>query len=73
MTREAGSPAPTPVESQSAFVRGFIDDEELKDAVRHSVESQSAFVRGFIDDDVPGRQQAGPDHVSIRVRARLHR
>ena len=39
--------------SQSAFVRGFIDDTpimRLRLASKH--ESQSAFVRGFIDDPV---------------------
>jgi len=41
--------------SQSAFVRGFIDDED--DRRPRSVRclmSQSAFVRGFIDDTVHG-------------------
>ena len=37
--------------SQSAFVRGFIDDSMLERARRISAAlSQSAFVRGFIDD-----------------------
>ena len=38
-------------ESQSAFMRGFIDDEfqvEVTRAIRRM--SQSAFMRGFIDD-----------------------
>ena len=59
--------------SQSAFVRGFIDDADFIDAVMASKGSQSAFVRGFIDDQHPHFSGgAGPD-VSIRVRARLHR
>ena len=37
-------------ESQSAFVRGFIDDEGFDVPKYVSAESQSAFVRGFIDD-----------------------
>ena len=37
--------------SQSAFVRGFIDDnEDEADFADAMSESQSAFVRGFIDD-----------------------
>ena len=36
--------------SQSAFVRGFIDDVWLADNDQRMPESQSAFVRGFIDD-----------------------
>ena len=35
--------------------------------------SQSAFVRGFIDDGPRHRGPGGGPHVSIRVRARLHR
>ena len=38
----------------------------------HHGPSQSAFVRGFIDD-LPGWPAEGGVHVSIRVRARLHR
>ena len=59
--------------SQSAFVRGFIDDEGELEVEVLGGESQSAFVRGFIDDSLgKGRKQA-TDGVSIRVRARLHR
>jgi len=53
--------------SQSAFMRGFIDDmlHQLEELVEHA--SQSAFMRGFIDDtersvepstDVPESQSA---------------
>ena len=38
------------IKSQSAFVRGFIDDEIVMQYVAIQEESQSAFVRGFIDD-----------------------
>ena len=42
------------LESQSAFVRGFIDDTRRRRAVcPASSSSQSAFVRGFIDDRAP--------------------
>ena len=62
------------LKSQSAFVRGFIDDVNGDWWSRMSRDpSQSAFVRGFIDDsktDSPRRPKA---RVSIRVRARLHR
>jgi len=37
--------------SQSAFVRGFIDDKQFCENLRDAFTSQSAFVRGFIDDD----------------------
>ena len=40
-------------ESQSAFVRGFIDDAAGNVVGRCLVKSQSAFVRGFIDDRKP--------------------
>ena len=59
--------------SQSAFVRGFIDDSRAREIVRESVSSQSAFVRGFIDDAVPSFLISWASLVSIRVRARLHR
>ena len=37
--------------SQSAFVRGFIDDEHVRNRpAERPDESQSEFVRGFIDD-----------------------
>ena len=36
--------------SQSAFVRGFIDDDRGRASRRGRGPSQSAFVRGFIDD-----------------------
>jgi len=36
--------------SQSAFVRGFIDDVMLCVGMFDVMASQSAFVRGFIDD-----------------------
>ena len=38
------------VGSQSAFMRGFIDDAELDEQLRTLGASQSAFMRGFIDD-----------------------
>ena len=59
--------------SQSAFVRGFIDDPGPRPAERRIGASQSAFVRGFIDDvpSLDGTTRRGM--VSIRVRARLHR
>jgi len=38
------------VQSQSAFVRGFIDDRRTLVVAFDGFESQSAFVRGFIDD-----------------------
>jgi len=60
-------------ESQSAFVRGFIDDISRTKPRLGRDKSQSAFVRGFIDDT--RRVTAGTVRlrVSIRVRARLHR
>jgi len=51
MTRR--SPRPiwwTARRSQSAFVRGFIDDALAKSGAVVLPTSQSAFVRGFIDD-----------------------
>jgi len=36
--------------SQSAFVRGFIDDATVVGPLTFLPSSQSAFVRGFIDD-----------------------
>ena len=51
MTPAANRPIPDEALSQSAFVRGFIDDPRSPrcwSTVRSS--SQSAFVRGFIDD-----------------------
>ena len=60
--------------SQSAFMRGFIDDVYVEvEEARRAYESQSAFMRGFIDDGSgPGRGgRVRP--VSIRVHARLHR
>ena len=84
--------------SQSAFVRGFIDDRghpgeawaphprlNPRSCAASSMTcgyavrgvpiatSQSAFVRGFIDDTLPRRVRHRGCHVSIRVRARLHR
>ena len=60
-------------ESQSAFMRGFIDDEEdLRGWVLEAV-SQSAFMRGFIDDGGAMSLETGVSVVSIRVHARLHR
>ena len=60
--------------SQSAFVRGFIDDRPRTWAVPSGRGmSQSAFVRGFIDDRIRWRIADELSHVSIRVRARLHR
>ena len=38
------------LKSQSAFVRGFIDDRERRKSAALVELSQSAFVRGFIDD-----------------------
>ena len=40
--------------SQSAFVRGFIDDRPRLPRHPQGRESQSAFVRGFIDDSMAG-------------------
>ena len=60
-------------ESQSAFVRGFIDDAGANSPYRSGMRSQSAFVRGFIDDRSPELASAFAAAVSIRVRARLHR
>ena len=59
--------------SQSAFVRGFIDDARLGASLRGRLESQSAFVRGFIDDKEEREMKRAKGEVSIRVRARLHR
>ena len=62
------------LKSQSAFVRGFIDDIHVMiSALESSVESQSAFVRGFIDDRSTASRKRRSWPVSIRVRARLHR
>ena len=60
--------------SQSAFVRGFIDDKfaSLPPALLAEL-SQSAFVRGFIDDTFTSAERWNDAVVSIRVRARLHR
>ena len=63
----------TALESQSAFVRGFIDDETRRRPRPAQRESQSAFVRGFIDDDRAEFEAFLAADVSIRVRARLHR
>ena len=60
--------------SQSAFVRGVIDD--VYSFIRRLLtagQSQSAFVRGFIDDRIRNGFSAPTHGVSIRVRARLHR
>ena len=60
--------------SQSAFVRGFIDDRDLHHRSPDVCPgSQSAFVRGFIDDKARSRLNKKRPVVSIRVRARLHR
>ena len=59
--------------SQSAFVRGFIDDLEREDEAMDMIRSQSAFVRGFIDDLKLLATRVKLGRVSIRVRARLHR
>ena len=40
----------TPGQSQSAFMRGFIDDAGRVVIHGIGIESQSAFMRGFIDD-----------------------
>ena len=61
-------------ESQSAFMRGFIDDEAIhlvQDLAQP--ESQSAFMRGFIDDAASAAPSTATSAVSIRVHARLHR
>ena len=50
MTATAGLRAFGGLESQSAFVRGFIDDCRAALINRINPMSQSAFVRGFIDD-----------------------
>ena len=60
--------------SQSAFVRGFIDDLMMALVLPlFFAMSQSAFVRGFIDDTAIQLSVAAAPVVSIRVRARLHR
>ena len=59
--------------SQSAFVRGFIDDVARTGIARVAEVSQSAFVRGFIDDGDVMKIDRSKFAVSIRVRARLHR
>ena len=59
--------------SQSAFVRGFIDDYGDIYFTNCSDTSQSAFVRGFIDDGESLEDTNVVFDVSIRVRARLHR
>ena len=61
------------VSSQSAFVRGFIDDIRRRLLVPQARVSQSAFVRGFIDDERCRASTRIEGDVSIRVRARLHR
>ena len=50
MTEENDAEFVARVTSQSAFVRGFIDDQALNDLAAMDSSSQSAFVRGFIDD-----------------------
>ena len=61
-------------ESQSAFVRGFIDDVSfIIRLMDNGYVSQSAFVRGVIDDRRLSAMGEGRSPVSIRVRARLHR
>ena len=63
-----------PLKSQSAFVRGFIDDLHFPlSRLLVEFQSQSAFVRGFIDDARPPEGGRVVQGVSIRVRARLHR
>ena len=49
MTPHGEAPARPERESQSAFMRGFIDDFTLTSMVL-AIVSQSAFMRGFIDD-----------------------
>ena len=58
--------------SQSAFVRGFIDDRLRFPTGREREGSQSAFVRGFIDDSTastPGGR--GPRRLNPRSCAAL--
>ena len=51
MTCASARPSDPFSESQSAFVRGFIDDAAMGLVARTDpFLSQSAFVRGFIDD-----------------------
>ena len=50
MTDDERHEAGVPRASQSAFVRGFIDDEAAAEFLVEVAGSQSAFVRGFIDD-----------------------
>ena len=50
MTEDLRAHAEACETSQSAFVRGFIDDTPRSSAGGRTHESQSAFVRGFIDD-----------------------
>ena len=58
------------IESQSAFMRGFIDDE-LREAVRAFFygESQSAFMRGFIDDPAGRRANTSRRSASLNPRS----
>ena len=58
-----------PIESQSAFVRGFIDDWPGRDPLHRCAQlSQSAFVRGFIDDS-PFHGVAGTRIRSLNPRS----
>ena len=73
MTRLLTRPIFASRKSQSAFVRGFIDDRTKSLFNIRSWPSQSAFVRGFIDDAMNQDHDLEAIGVSIRVRARLHR
>ena len=74
MTRQGYKDNGRPKVSQSAFVRGFIDDRRRRPVAWTCVpRSQSAFVRGFIDDNWHTWVEPRAMVVSIRVRARLHR
>ena len=68
MTRtRTGSPTSVGA-SQSAFVRGFIDDLEASDDDVRPLLSQSAFVRGFIDD-MDEILEACAKHCSLNPRS----
>ena len=67
MTEAALKIAVEEAKSQSAFVRGFIDDNILGiSAGGYSMRSQSAFVRGFIDDLI------SKPHMRVRGNWRLN-
>ena len=68
MTDGRADHAPQQCGSQSAFVRGFIDDSVMRWTARCGGKSQSAFVRGFIDD-LPLRQVQAFDDLCLNPRS----